>query len=99
MKPGRADADVHLAMCHAATTPATAKPGAVDDRRPPVRRAGPGWWPGWPPGCWGWPGVCRCGHWSWCRRTRVAQTSLVLDAGGRRLAALHGPEDRTAVPL
>ena len=30
---------------------------------------------------------------------RVAQTSLVLDAGGRRLAALHGPEDRTAVPL
>jgi membrane peptidoglycan carboxypeptidase len=30
---------------------------------------------------------------------RVAQTSLVLDAGGRRLAALHGPEDRTAVGL
>jgi len=30
---------------------------------------------------------------------RVAQTSLVLDAGGRRPAALHGPEDRTAVPL
>ena len=30
---------------------------------------------------------------------RVAQTSLVLDAGGRRRAALHGPEDRTAVPL
>jgi penicillin-binding protein 1A len=30
---------------------------------------------------------------------RVAQTSLVLDAGGRRLAALHGPEDRTAVAL
>jgi penicillin-binding protein 1A len=30
---------------------------------------------------------------------RVAQTSLVLDATGRRLAALHGPEDRTAVPL
>jgi hypothetical protein len=27
---------------------------------------------------------------------RVAQTSLVLDATGRRLAALHGPEDRTA---
>ncbi|HET6748203.1 MAG TPA: transglycosylase domain-containing protein, partial [Actinomycetes bacterium] len=30
---------------------------------------------------------------------RVAQTSLVLDAGGRTVAALHGPEDRTAVPL
>jgi penicillin-binding protein 1A len=30
---------------------------------------------------------------------RVARTSLVLDAKGRRLAALHGPEDRTAVPL
>jgi penicillin-binding protein 1A len=30
---------------------------------------------------------------------RVAQTSLLLDAGGRPLAALHGPEDRTAVPL
>jgi penicillin-binding protein 1A len=30
---------------------------------------------------------------------RVAQTSLVLDANGRKLAALHGPEDRTAVPL
>ena len=30
---------------------------------------------------------------------RVAQTSLVLDAKGRRLAALRGPEDRTAVPL
>jgi membrane peptidoglycan carboxypeptidase len=30
---------------------------------------------------------------------RVAQTSLVLDARGRTVAALHGPEDRTAVPL
>jgi membrane peptidoglycan carboxypeptidase len=30
---------------------------------------------------------------------RVAQTSLVLDAGGRTVAALHGPEDRTAVRL
>jgi membrane peptidoglycan carboxypeptidase len=30
---------------------------------------------------------------------RVAQTSLVLDAGGRTGAALHGPEDRTAVRL
>jgi hypothetical protein len=30
---------------------------------------------------------------------RVAQTSLVLDADGRTVAALHGPEDRTAVPL
>jgi membrane peptidoglycan carboxypeptidase len=30
---------------------------------------------------------------------RVAQTSLVLDAGGRTVAALHGPQDRTAVPL
>ena len=28
---------------------------------------------------------------------RVAQTSLVLDAGGRTVTALHGPEDRTAV--
>jgi membrane peptidoglycan carboxypeptidase len=33
------------------------------------------------------------------RPDRGAQTSLLLDAGGRRLAALHGPEDRTAVPL
>jgi membrane peptidoglycan carboxypeptidase len=30
---------------------------------------------------------------------RVAQTSLVLDAKGRAVAALHGPEDRTAVRL
>jgi penicillin-binding protein 1A len=30
---------------------------------------------------------------------RVAQTSLVLDANGRTVAALHGPEDRTAVRL
>jgi membrane peptidoglycan carboxypeptidase len=30
---------------------------------------------------------------------RVAQTSLVVDAGGRAVAALHGAEDRTAVPL
>jgi penicillin-binding protein 1A len=30
---------------------------------------------------------------------RVAQTSLVLDAEGRTVAALHGPVDRTAVPL
>ena len=30
---------------------------------------------------------------------RVAQTSLVLDADGRTVAALHGPEDRTAVRL
>jgi hypothetical protein len=28
---------------------------------------------------------------------RGAQTSLVLDAGGRTVAALHGPGDRTAV--
>jgi penicillin-binding protein 1A len=33
------------------------------------------------------------------RPDRVAQTSLVLDAGGRAVAALHGPQDRTAVPL
>ena len=30
---------------------------------------------------------------------RVAQTSLMVDAGGRAVAALHGAEDRTAVPL
>jgi len=30
---------------------------------------------------------------------RVAQTSVVLDANGRMVAALHGPEDRTAVRL
>jgi membrane peptidoglycan carboxypeptidase len=30
---------------------------------------------------------------------RVAQTSLVLDADGRTVAALHGPEDRTAARL
>jgi membrane peptidoglycan carboxypeptidase len=30
---------------------------------------------------------------------RVAQTSLVVDAGRRAVAALHGAEDRTAVPL
>jgi membrane peptidoglycan carboxypeptidase len=30
---------------------------------------------------------------------RVAQTSVVLDARGRTVAALHGPQDRTAVPL
>ena len=30
---------------------------------------------------------------------RVAQTSLLLDAKGRTVAALHGPQDRTAVPL
>jgi penicillin-binding protein 1A len=33
------------------------------------------------------------------RPGRIAQTSLVLDADGHRLAALHGPQDRTAVPL
>src|SRR5215218_6110056 len=126
---GPADADVHLAMCDAATTPATAEPGAVDNRRPPVRRwatlpiRGPrnrrvglrrarGRVPGGP-GRFGWArvvagvtagvlGLAGCVSvrpLELVPADRVAQTSLVLDAGGRRLAALHGPEDRTAVSL
>src|SRR4029453_18167013 len=59
---------------------------------------GCGWWRWWPPGCSGWPGVS-VRPLELVPADRVAQTSLVLDAGGRRLAALHGPEDRTAVPL
>src|SRR5829696_6376932 len=62
--------------------------------------AGPGWWPGWPPAAWPSPGVCvSVRPLDLVPADRVAQTSLVLDAAGRRLAALHGPEDRTAVPL
>jgi penicillin-binding protein 1A len=33
------------------------------------------------------------------RAPRVAQTTLVYDARGRLVVALHGPEDRTPVPL
>ena len=120
-------------MCHAATTPATADPGAVDNRRPPVRRwatlpvRGPqhrrvgfrraGVRAGLRAGVRAGvrarvrvvAGVAALGlvlagcvsvrPLELVPADRVAQTSLVLDAGGRRLAALHGPEDRTAVPL
>jgi hypothetical protein len=124
-------------MCHAATT---ADPGAVDNRRPPVRRratlpirgprerraglrrapgarrlGGPGR-PGGPeagglgaacPGrvvagvVAGCVGLAGCVGAAAGAGAGGAGGADVAGAGrrGRRLAALHGPEDRTAVPL
>ena len=96
MKPAVADADVHLAMCRPATHPARG-PG------PPLPGLGPGLAgsvvPGWSRGCLALAGCVSVRPLELVPADRVAQTSLVVDAEGRAVAALHGPEDRTAVPL
>src|SRR5918995_1820030 len=88
MKPAVVDADDHLAMFRPApTTPgARATVGGRGVAALPAGGPAPaGGVSGRPPGP--------------VPPDRVAQTSLVLDADGRAVAALHGPEDRTAVPL
>src|SRR5919202_801356 len=89
MKPGPADADVDLAMCRATSTPTTARAD-----RPRAWMVA-----GLLAGCLVLTGCVSVRPLGLVPADRVAQTSLVLDAAGRRLAALHGPEDRTAVPL
>src|SRR5215211_5938243 len=53
---------------------------------PGAGKVGPGWWPRWPLSAWPWPGVCRCGRWSWCRRTgwRRRRWCWTRGAGGWR---------------
>jgi membrane peptidoglycan carboxypeptidase len=88
MKPVAADADDHLVMF-----------GGVVDKQ---RTAGGRWArvvAGWLAGCLALAGCVSVRPLELVPPERVAQTSLVLDAGGRTVAALHGPEDRTAVPL
>src|SRR5918995_4012830 len=88
MKPAVADADDHLAMFR----PAPTTPGAratVGGRVVAVLLAG----------CLALAGCVSVRPLELVPPDRVAQTSLVLDADGRAVAALHGPEDRTAVPL
>ena len=88
MKPAVADADDHLAMLR----PAPTAPGAratVGGRVVAVLLAG----------CLALAGCVSVRPLELVPPDRVAQTSLVLDTDGRTVAALHGPEDRTAVPL
>ena len=89
MKPAVADADDHLAMFRPAPIPPGAR-ATAGGRVVAVLLAG-----------------CLALALAGCVSVRplelvppdrVAQTSLVLDADGRTVAALHGPEDRTAVP-
>jgi penicillin-binding protein 1A len=96
MKPAPADADEHLAMCRAATTPTRARDvrARAGSRRGRVRLAG-----ALLAGSLALAGCVTVRPLALVPPDRVAQTSLVLDAAGRRLAALHGPENRTAVPL
>jgi membrane peptidoglycan carboxypeptidase len=88
MKPAVADADDHLAMFRPAPTPPGAR--ATDGGRVVTVLLA---------GCLALAGCVSVRPLELVPPDRVAQTSLVLDADGRTLAALHGPEDRTAVPL
>jgi hypothetical protein len=95
MKPAAADADIHLAMCRPATSP-------IGARAPRSRASTRGWRvrvAGVVGGCLALTGCVSVRPLELVPADRVAQTSLVVDAGGRAVAALHGAEDRTAVPL
>jgi hypothetical protein len=99
MKPAAADADDHLAM-YRPTPPvqgvrATTTRARVERRRTALRR----WTGGLLVGCVALAGCVSVRPLDLVQPDRVAQTSLVLDADGRMVAALHGPEDRTAVRL
>src|SRR5215207_10349684 len=87
MKPAVADADDHLAMFRPAPTPPGAR-ATVGGRVVAVLLAG----------CLALAGCVSVRPLELVPPDRVAQTSLVLDADGRTVAALHGPEDRTACP-
>jgi penicillin-binding protein 1A len=96
MKPTAADADDHLAM-HRLTPPAQeARSTTVraSGRRARGRVAGV-----LLVGCVALAGCVSVRPLDLVPPDGVAQTSLVLDANGRMVAALHGPEDRTAVRL
>jgi membrane peptidoglycan carboxypeptidase len=96
MKPAAADADDHLAM-HRLTPPAQgarATTVRAVGRRASGRVAG-----ALLVGCVALAGCVSVRPLDLVPPDRVAQTSLVLDANGRTVAALHGPEDRTAVRL
>jgi penicillin-binding protein 1A len=99
MKPAAADADDHLAMYRptppAHWTRATTARARVERRRTALRR----WTGGLLVGCVALAGCVSVRPLDLVPPDRVAQTSLVLDANGRMVAALHGPEDRTAVRL
>ena len=88
MKPAVADADDHLAMFRPAPTPPGAR-ATVGGRVVAVLLTG----------CLALAGCVSVRPLELVPPDRVAQTSLVLDTDGRTVAALHGPEDRTAVPL
>jgi membrane peptidoglycan carboxypeptidase len=87
MKPAGADADEHHAMCRSARSPAPGRAGRLRGAAALLAV------------CLALAGCVSVRPLALAPRDRVAQTSLVLDAGGQTLAALHGPEDRTAVRL
>jgi penicillin-binding protein 1A len=87
MKPAAPDADDHLAMFRHTSPP----PGApATTARVTLAMLA---------GCLALAGCVSVRPLELVPAERVAQTSLVLDADGRTVAALHGPEDRTAVRL
>ena len=98
MKPAAADADDHLAM-YRSTPPAQGARAATARARVERRRRPPRWAGGLLVGCVALAGCVSVRPLDLVPLDRVAQTSLVLDADGRMAAALHGPEDRTAVRL
>jgi membrane peptidoglycan carboxypeptidase len=89
MKPAVADADDHLAMHRPAPTTPGARAISARGRVVVVLLAG----------CLAAAGCVSVRSLELVPPDRVAQTSLVLDTDGRTVAALHGPEDRTAVRL
>jgi penicillin-binding protein 1A len=105
MKPAGADADDHLAMYSPTATPpgarATSARAGVDGGRGRADLSGGrrGLLAGVLAGSLALAGCVSVRPLELVPPSRVAQTSLVLDASGRTVAALHGPEDRTAVPL
>src|SRR4029453_15320072 len=58
-------------------------PGGPGAEGPGGGVPGGGWWLGWSPGVWGWPGVS-VRPLELVPAERVAQTALVLEAGGGR---------------
>jgi membrane peptidoglycan carboxypeptidase len=86
MKPTAPDADDHLAMFR----PRSNRPGAGATARAGVALLA---------GCLALSACVSVRPLELVPPERVAQTSLVLAADGRTVAALHGPEDRTAVRL
>jgi penicillin-binding protein 1A len=96
MKPAAADADDHLAMYRSTPPAQGARAATARARVEGARRRVAGVLL---VGCVALAGCVSVRPLDLVPLDRVAQTSVVLDANRRMVAALHGPEDRTAVRL